>query len=113
MSSLPFRAARYPLRGETVVFTGKLWSLGRKEARGIVERLGGTADDDVTLRTTLLVVGGESYPDGVPDVGRLVNDQQHAQFRNYGARPRSTPNSRAASASSARTSSASSPGCRR
>ncbi|HUE84683.1 MAG TPA: tetratricopeptide repeat protein [Vicinamibacterales bacterium] len=68
------------LSGETVVFTGKLWSLGRKEARAVVERLGGTADDDVTLRTTLLVVGGESYPDGVPDIARLVNDTStHSQ----------------------------------
>lgn len=68
------------LSGETVVFTGKLWSLGRKEARAVVERLGGTAADDVTLRTTLLVVGGESYPEGVPDVAGLVNDTStHSQ----------------------------------
>lgn len=68
------------LRGETVVFTGKLWAFGRKDARGIVERFGGTADDDVTMRTTLLVIGGESYPDGVPDIARLANDQStHSQ----------------------------------
>ena len=66
--------------GETVVFTGKLWALSRKDARNIVERLGGIADDDVTLRTTLLVVGGESYPDGVPDIARLANDNStHSQ----------------------------------
>ena len=75
MSELPFESPEHPLRGETVVFTGKLWSLGRKEARAVVERLGGIADDEVTLRTTLLVVGGESYPDGVPDISRLPNDQ--------------------------------------
>lgn len=74
MSSLPFESPEHPLSGETVVFTGKLWSLGRKDARGIVERLGGSAEDDVTLRTTLLVVGSETYPEGVPDVSRLVND---------------------------------------
>jgi tetratricopeptide (TPR) repeat protein len=69
-----------PLRGEVVVFTGKLWSIGRKEARGIVQRLGGTAEDEVTLRTTILVAGGETYPDGVPDVSRLVDDQStHSQ----------------------------------
>ena len=69
-----------PLRGEVVVFTGKLWSLGRKEARAIVERFGGIADDDVTQRTTLLVVGGEGYPDGVPDIARLPNDNStHTQ----------------------------------
>lgn len=80
MSSLPFEPAEHPLHGETVVFTGKLWSLGRKEARAIVERFGGSAEDDVTLRTTLLVVGGETYPDGVPDVSRLANDNStHSQ----------------------------------
>jgi tetratricopeptide (TPR) repeat protein len=62
------------LSGETVVFTGKLWALGRKDARGVVERCAGVADDDVTMRTTLLVLGGESYPDGVPDLSRLTND---------------------------------------
>src|SRR5688572_3290547 len=75
MSALPFDTPDAPLAGETVVFTGKLWSIGRKEARALVERLGGTTDDDVTLRTSLLVVGGESYPDGVPDISRLANDQ--------------------------------------
>lgn len=69
-----------PLRGHTVVFTGKLWSLGRKEARGIVHQHGGVAGDDVTLKTTLLVVGGETYPDGVPDISRLANDHStHSQ----------------------------------
>ena len=74
------QGSRALLDGEVVVFTGKLWSLGRKEARGFVERLGGTPDDEVTMRTTLLVVGGETYPDGVPDIGRLVNDHStHSQ----------------------------------
>jgi tetratricopeptide (TPR) repeat protein len=69
-----------PLVGEVVVFTGKLWSLGRKEARGVVERHGGTPDDEVTMRTTLLVVGGETYPEGVPEISRLVNDHStHSQ----------------------------------
>lgn len=68
------------LSGETVVFTGKLWALGRKDARSIVERQGGTADDDVTMRTTMLVVGGESYPDGVPDISRIADDHStHSQ----------------------------------
>src|SRR5918994_4085325 len=88
MSELPFESpdgpsveaagaspVNQPLRGETVVFTGKLWSLGRKEARSIVDRLGGVADDDVTLRTTVLVLGGETYPDGVPEPSRVPNEQ--------------------------------------
>jgi tetratricopeptide (TPR) repeat protein len=63
-----------PLAGETVVFTGKLWSLGKKEARDAVERAGGRSEEEVTARTTLLVVGSGTYPDGVPDISRLVND---------------------------------------
>jgi tetratricopeptide (TPR) repeat protein len=80
VSGLPFDPPDLPLTGATVVFTGKLCSLDRKEARAVVERLGGIADDEVTQRTTLLVVGGETYPDGVPDISRLANDHStHSQ----------------------------------
>jgi tetratricopeptide (TPR) repeat protein len=79
MSELPFESPD-ALRDEIVVFTGKLWSLGRKEARGIVDRLGGVTADDVTMKTTLLVVGGETYPDGVPAISGLANDSStHSQ----------------------------------
>jgi tetratricopeptide (TPR) repeat protein len=43
-----------------VVFTGRLSSLGRREAQALVIRLGGTASDEVTARTTMLVVGAEA-----------------------------------------------------
>ena len=75
MPELPFDPPRaQPLHGETVVFTGKLWSFGRKEARALVDDLGGASDDDVTVRTTLLVVGAASYPDGAPDLSVLLDD---------------------------------------
>jgi tetratricopeptide (TPR) repeat protein len=75
MSDLPFDPPQHqPLSGETVVFTGKLWSRGRKDARAVVEELGGASDEDVTLRTTLLVVGAGSYPDGAPDPALLLDD---------------------------------------
>lgn len=75
MSELPLDPPlQLPLSGETVVFTGKLWSFSRKEARGLVEDLGGASDEDVTVRTTLLVVGAESYPDGAPDLSILLDD---------------------------------------
>lgn len=45
------------LAGQLVVLTGKLASLGHKEARALVERLGGSTADDVTARTTMLVLG--------------------------------------------------------
>ena len=45
---------------EVVAFSGKLSSVGRREAKVLVKRLGGVASDEVNLRTTMLVVGAES-----------------------------------------------------
>ena len=53
-----------PFQGQVVVFTGKLASVGRRQAREIVERLGGVAADDVTARTTMLVVGAGGVSPG-------------------------------------------------
>ena len=50
-----------PFAGHTVVFTGKLASLGRRDAKALVERLGGVAAPEVTARTTMLVVGAEGH----------------------------------------------------
>ena len=50
-----------PLQGEVVVFTGKLSSLGRKDANALVARLGGTTNEDVNAKTTMLVVGAEGF----------------------------------------------------
>jgi len=43
------------------VFTGKLSSLGRKDARALVTRLGGVTADDVNAKTTMLVIGAEGF----------------------------------------------------
>ena len=51
---------RAPFANQTVVFTGKLASLGRREAHALVERLGGVVTAEVTARTTMLVVGAEA-----------------------------------------------------
>lgn len=50
-----------PLEGQVVVFTGKLSSLGRKDARALVTRLGGATGDDVNAKTTMLVIGAEGF----------------------------------------------------
>ena len=56
------------LAGQLVVFTGKLSSLGRRDARALVARLGGVTADDVNARTTMLVVGAEGFgPSPEPD----------------------------------------------
>ena len=46
-----------PLYGLNVVFTGKLETLLRNEARALVVKAGGTAPDTLTTSTDLLVVG--------------------------------------------------------
>ena len=43
------------------MFTGKLSSLGRKDARALVTRLGGVTADEVNVRTTMLVIGAEGF----------------------------------------------------
>jgi tetratricopeptide (TPR) repeat protein len=50
-----------PLADQLVVFTGKLSAFGRKDARALVARLGGVTADDVTVKTTMLVIGGEGF----------------------------------------------------
>jgi tetratricopeptide (TPR) repeat protein len=52
---------RRPLAGQLVVFTGKLSLLGRRDARALVAHLGGATADEVSARTTMLVVGAEGF----------------------------------------------------
>jgi tetratricopeptide (TPR) repeat protein len=58
-----------PFAGQVVTFTGKLSSLGRREARAVVERLGGISSEEVTTRTTMLVIGagGVAAKDELPE----------------------------------------------
>jgi len=62
-----------PLAGQLVVFTGKLSSLGRKEARSLVARLGGATADDVNARTTMLVIGGEGFGPATEEKSNKLN----------------------------------------
>ena len=50
-----------PLKGQLVVFTGKLNLLGRKEAHALVTSLGGATGNDVNAQTTMLVVGAAGF----------------------------------------------------
>jgi tetratricopeptide (TPR) repeat protein len=43
------------------VFTGKLSSLGRKDARSLVVRLGGATAEEVNAKTTMVVIGAEGF----------------------------------------------------
>ena len=82
------RWTRDALAGQLVVFTGKLSSLGRREARALVTRLGGDTADDVNARTTMLVVGAEGFrlrPGG----DQTSNKLKRAEELNAGGAPRS------------------------
>jgi tetratricopeptide (TPR) repeat protein len=69
-----------PLSGQLVVFTGKLSSLGRKEARALVVRLGGATAEGVNASTTMLVVGAEGF--GRPGVGPKSNKLKRTEELN-------------------------------
>ncbi len=45
------------IRNETVVFTGTLASMSRKQAQDLVRSLGGQVQYSVSKKTTLLVIG--------------------------------------------------------
>jgi tetratricopeptide (TPR) repeat protein len=66
---------RRTLARHVVVFTGKLSSLGRKDARALVARLGGVAADDVSARTTMLVIGDEGFRDAASDLSRTKSNK--------------------------------------
>ena len=74
-----------PLAGQLVVFTGKLSSLGRKAARALVARLGGTTADDVNAKTTMLVIGAEGFgpaPQSADDSREKSNKLKRAEDLN-------------------------------
>ncbi len=53
---------RQPLAGQTLVFSGKLRSLGRREARTLAHRLGATVTEDVTAQTDVVVAADDVGP---------------------------------------------------
>lgn len=77
-------SGRSPLSGQTLVFSGRLVSLGRKDARRLAEKLGATVVDDISTQTTILVVGeagqkvrrAEQINAEMPDRIRILNEDQ-------------------------------------
>jgi tetratricopeptide (TPR) repeat protein len=91
-------SSRSPLQGQLVVFTGKLSSLGRKDARALVIRLGGATGDDVNAKTTMLVIGAEGFGPAPEDpavsgFSRTVRDKSNKIKRaeELNAQPGSVP----------------------
>jgi tetratricopeptide (TPR) repeat protein len=83
-SSVPDHANPHPLLGQLVVFTGKLSSLGHREARALVSRLGGQTSEDVNIKTTLLVVGAEGFG-GTADRDKSLKVKRAEELNTQGA----------------------------
>ena len=72
-----------PIFGKTVVFTGALSSMGRKEAFQIVANFGGTPADSITKKTNFLVVGNEDFAKSVKD-GATSKMKKAEKYRQEG-----------------------------
>lgn len=70
-------AANSPLSGKTVVVTGTLTSMGRKEIQDLIKQLGGTAAGSVSKKTDLVVAGESagSKLDKAKELGVRVVDE--------------------------------------
>jgi tetratricopeptide (TPR) repeat protein len=73
---LPSSTGSPSLIGQVIVFTGRLASLSRKDAHALVERLGGITSEEVTTRTTLLVLGGTGGTSGKPAAPAQAEDSE-------------------------------------
>ncbi len=75
------RAASGPLAGKTVVVTGTLESMGRKEVQDLIKQLGGKAAGSVSKSTDLVVAGESpgSKLDKAKELGIKVVDED--EFR--------------------------------
>lgn len=81
-SPSPGVSGHQPLDGRVVVFTGKLSSLGRRDAQALVCRLGGATAADVNARTTTLIVGAEGFGSGGQPSRNTSNKLKRAEELN-------------------------------
>ena len=71
--------AERPLSGEHVALAGRLSVLSRRDARGLIERLGGTFSVDLTPRTTM-VLSETPAPEVPPHVRRVLTERDLCQL---------------------------------
>lgn len=68
-----------PLQGKSFVFTGAMETMGRSEAKTIIENLGGTIHSSVTKNTTYVVAGSDpgSKLDKAKSSGiKIINEEE-------------------------------------
>ena len=69
-----------PIYGKTVVFTGILEKMPRKEAMQIVADLGGTNGDNITKKTNYLVLGNNDYCKTIKD-GKSTKQKKAEKYK--------------------------------
>jgi tetratricopeptide (TPR) repeat protein len=70
-----------PLAGATLVFSGRLITLDRREARALAELLGAAVADDVTAQTTVVVVGAHADGGGKLRRAEQINSDAPGRIR--------------------------------
>jgi DNA ligase (NAD+) len=68
-----------PLAGKTVVVTGTLESMGRKEAQDLIKQLGGKSAGSVSRKTDLVVVGespGSKLDDAKKHAVKVIDEEE-------------------------------------
>lgn len=63
-----------PFSGVQVALVGKLSLLSRRDARAIVERLGGTLTPELTPRTSVVLGGTEATRELPPHISRVISE---------------------------------------
>ena len=74
----------HPLFGQTIVFTGALSSMQRREAMQLVANIGGVNANSVTKKTNYLVVGSEEFAASVKN-GKTTKMKKAEELRLKGA----------------------------
>lgn len=74
----------HPLFGQTIVFTGALSSMPRKDAMQLVANIGGINANSVTKKTNYLVIGSEEFASSVKN-GKTTKMKKAEDLRLKGA----------------------------
>ena len=71
---MSIQPVEHPFSGQHVSLVGKLTVFSKRDARTLVERLGGVFSADLTPRTTIIVTGADPVNEVPPGVHRVLSE---------------------------------------